>query len=53
MVVKIRSGELMVKELKHRTARTIELVALNPAYADRRLAAMDVLWVARIVWASQ
>src|SRR5215831_33124 len=53
VVVKIRSGELAVKELKRRTARKVELASLNPAHADRGLAAADVLWMARIVWASQ
>ena len=53
VVVKTRSGELVVKELKRRTARTIELTSLNPAHADRTLSAKNVLWMARIVWASQ
>ena len=53
VVVKTRSGEMMVKELKRRTAKTLELQSLNPAHADRTLAAADVEWIARIVWASQ
>ena len=53
VVVKTRSGEFVVKELKRRTARTIELTSLNPAHADRTLSAKNVLWMARIVWASQ
>ena len=53
VVVKTRSGELVVKELKRRAARTIELTSLNPAHADRTLSAKNVLWMARIVWASQ
>ena len=32
----------MVKELKRRTAKTLELQSLNPAHADRTLAAADV-----------
>jgi phage repressor protein C with HTH and peptisase S24 domain len=43
----------MVKELKRRTAKTLELQSLNPAHVDRTLAANDVEWIARIVWASQ
>ena len=43
----------MVKELKRRTAKTLELASLNPAHVDRTLAAGDVEWIARIVWASQ
>jgi phage repressor protein C with HTH and peptisase S24 domain len=53
VVVRTAGGEVMVKELKRRTARTLELQSLNPAHADRVLAADDVEWIARIVWASQ
>ena len=53
VVVKTRAGELMVKELKRRTAKTLELQSLNPGQVDRALAAGDVEWIARIVWASQ
>jgi phage repressor protein C with HTH and peptisase S24 domain len=53
VVVKTRSGEVMVKELKRRTAKTLELQSLNPSQVDRTLAAGDVEWIARIVWASQ
>ena len=53
VVVKTKSGEVTVKELKRRTAKALELQALNPGHADRTLAAGDVEWIARIVWASQ
>ncbi|HSV25721.1 MAG TPA: helix-turn-helix transcriptional regulator [Xanthobacteraceae bacterium] len=53
VVVKTKGGEVMAKELKRKTAKTLELKPLNPVHADRMLAAEDVLWVARIVWASQ
>jgi phage repressor protein C with HTH and peptisase S24 domain len=53
VVVKTRGGEVMAKELKRRTAKTIELKSLNAAHPDRTLAATDVLWIARILWASQ
>jgi phage repressor protein C with HTH and peptisase S24 domain len=53
VVVKTTGGEVMVKELKRRTAKTLELASLNPAPVDRTLAAGDVEWIARIVWASQ
>ncbi|WP_141382644.1 MULTISPECIES: S24 family peptidase [Nitrobacter] len=53
VVVKTRDGEVMVKELKRRTARTIELQSLNPSHANRTLPASEVEWIARIVWASQ
>jgi phage repressor protein C with HTH and peptisase S24 domain len=53
VIVMTRSGEMMVKELLRKTAKTLELKAVNPEQADRMLAAEDVLWVARILWASQ
>jgi phage repressor protein C with HTH and peptisase S24 domain len=53
VVVKTRSGEVMVKELKRRTAKALELQSLDPGHVERTLAAADVAWIARIVWASQ
>ena len=53
VVVKTKDGEVMVKELKRKTAKTIELKSLNADHRDRNLQAADVLWIARIVWASQ
>jgi phage repressor protein C with HTH and peptisase S24 domain len=53
VVVKTSDGEVMVKELKRRTTRTLELQSLNSAHADRTFDAADVEWIARIVWASQ
>jgi phage repressor protein C with HTH and peptisase S24 domain len=53
VVVKTSGGEVMVKELKRRTTKTLELQSLNPAHVDRTLNADDVEWIARIVWASQ
>jgi phage repressor protein C with HTH and peptisase S24 domain len=53
VVLKTSDGEVMVKELKRRTTKTLELAALNPAQADRALDADDVAWIARIVWVSQ
>src|SRR6266436_1935666 len=47
VVVKTTGGEVMVKELKRRTTKTLELQSLNPNHADQ------VAWIARIVWASQ
>jgi phage repressor protein C with HTH and peptisase S24 domain len=53
VVVKTTGGEVMVGELKRRTAKALELQALDPSQADRTLAATDIAWIARIVWASQ
>ncbi len=53
VVVKTKDGDVMAKELKRRTTKSIELRSLNQAHPDRQLAAGDVLWIVRIVWASQ
>ena len=53
VVVKTTGGEVMVKELKRRTTKIVELQSLNPSHPDRTLAPSEVEWIARIVWASQ
>ena len=53
VVVRTKDGEVMAKELKRRTAKSIELKSLNAQHPDRTLATADVLWIARILWASQ
>jgi len=46
-VVKTHDGAVMAKELKRRTAKSIELRSFNPTQAERTLAVDDVLWMAR------
>jgi phage repressor protein C with HTH and peptisase S24 domain len=53
VVVKTRDGEVMAKELKRKTAKTLELKSINAEHGDRVLSMADVLWIGRIVWASQ
>ncbi|MCP3461565.1 MULTISPECIES: helix-turn-helix transcriptional regulator [unclassified Bradyrhizobium] len=53
VVVKTRAGEMLVKALKRRTAKSLELQSLDGAQNERTLAVADVAWIARIVWASQ
>src|ERR1700682_6058088 len=53
VVVKTKDGEVMAKELKRKTTKSLELKSLNPEHPDRMLASKGVAWVARIVWASQ
>ena len=53
VVVKTRDGEVMVKELKRKNSKLVELKSLNSEHRDRTVPMSDVLWVARIVWASQ
>lgn len=53
VVVKTRKGEVMVKELKRHTAKQVELKSLNSEHPDRTIPHSDLVWIARIVWASQ
>jgi len=53
VVVRTKDGEVLAKELKRKTAKSIELKSLNAQHPDRTLAVADVLWIARILWASQ
>lgn len=53
VIVKTREGEVLAKELVRRTTRAVDLRSLNPEYEDRSLNAAEVLWIARIIWASQ
>jgi phage repressor protein C with HTH and peptisase S24 domain len=53
VLVKTRDGEVTAKELRRRTAKTLELKALDPEQPDRILAEEELAWIARIVWASQ
>ncbi|MBB4378610.1 MULTISPECIES: helix-turn-helix transcriptional regulator [unclassified Bradyrhizobium] len=53
VVVKTRAGEVMVATLGRRTAKALELQSLDASQAGRTMAASDVAWMARIMWASQ
>jgi phage repressor protein C with HTH and peptisase S24 domain len=53
VVVKTIDGEVMAKELKRQTAKTVELRSLNPEHIDIMLPTDRIAWIARIVWASQ
>jgi phage repressor protein C with HTH and peptisase S24 domain len=53
VVARTRDGAVMAKLLRRRTASRIELSSLNPAYPDLHFNAEEVLWMHRIIWASQ
>lgn len=53
VVVKTREGEVMAKVLLRQSARSIELMSLNPEHPNRSFDLADVEWIARIIWASQ
>jgi phage repressor protein C with HTH and peptisase S24 domain len=53
VVVKAREGEIMIGELRRRTAKTLEVSVFGASVNDRTIAAADVEWIARIVWVKQ
>jgi phage repressor protein C with HTH and peptisase S24 domain len=53
VVVRTLEGEVMAKVLRRQTAKTVELSSLNPDHPDRILAMVEIVSLARVVWASQ
>jgi phage repressor protein C with HTH and peptisase S24 domain len=53
VVVKTTDGEVLVKELRKKSQKNVELKSLNAEHKDRNLAMNEVMWIARVVWASQ
>jgi phage repressor protein C with HTH and peptisase S24 domain len=53
VVVRTTDGEVMAKQLVRRSARRIELKSLNPLHPDYAFELEKVVWMHRIVWASQ
>jgi phage repressor protein C with HTH and peptisase S24 domain len=53
IVVRTTSGEVMAKELKRRTAKSLELRSLSLDHPDRTIPTKDVAWMARVMWARQ
>jgi phage repressor protein C with HTH and peptisase S24 domain len=53
VVVKTASGEVMAKQLARQTAQRIELKSFNPAFESRDFSTSDVVFMHRIIWASQ
>jgi phage repressor protein C with HTH and peptisase S24 domain len=53
VVTRTTTGEVMAKELTRRSARKVELKSLNPAFPDYSFDLSQVMWMHRIVWASQ
>jgi phage repressor protein C with HTH and peptisase S24 domain len=53
VVVETVAGEVLIGELKRRTAKALELAPRDGNGQDRTLASDDVAWIARIVWTRQ
>lgn len=53
VVVRLHVGEVLAKELRRRTARTVELASLNPEHEDRTLNVGEIAWMVRVMWIRQ
>lgn len=53
VVVRLKSGETFAKVLRRRSASRVDLASINPAHPNLSIDASEVVWMARIVWASQ
>ena len=53
VVVETVAGEVLIGELKRRTAKALELAPRDGNGQDRTLASEEVAWIARIVWTRQ
>ena len=53
VVVRTVSGETLAKEVAAITAGSVTLASVNPAFEDRVLSRLDIVWMGRILWVSQ
>jgi phage repressor protein C with HTH and peptisase S24 domain len=53
VVVRTKRGEVMAKILQRQTSKAIELASFNPEHEVKTVPTDDVMWIARIIWASQ
>ncbi|HZF78014.1 MAG TPA: helix-turn-helix transcriptional regulator [Acetobacteraceae bacterium] len=53
VVVRTVKGEVMAKLLLRQSARRVELASLNPAHPNYGFDLPELVWMHRIVWASQ
>ena len=53
VVVKTKEGEVMVKQIARLTATRVELRSFNAEYEDRGFLLTDLVFMHRVVWASQ
>ena len=53
VLVRTKTGETLIKQLRRNTTDRLELTALSSHYDDYNLATEEIDWVARIIWVSQ
>ena len=53
VVIRTRSGDLMLRELVRQSAAKVELTTINRNGGDTVLDLSEIIWMSRIIWASQ
>jgi phage repressor protein C with HTH and peptisase S24 domain len=53
VIIKMAKGDILVRQLVRQTANKVEVRTFNPKHADRTFSREEILWIARIIWASQ
>ncbi|HUJ04341.1 MAG TPA: helix-turn-helix transcriptional regulator [Rhizomicrobium sp.] len=53
VVVKTHAGEVMLKQVGRLTSQRVELRSLNPEFEDRAFPMADIVFMHRVIWASQ
>ena len=53
VVVRTKTGEVMVKQLRRRSARRIDLASFNADHDDPTFLVDDIDWIARVIWSTQ
>ena len=53
VIVKLRSGEMLAREMLRKSGQKVELRSLNRGQANRTLNKKDIHWIARVLWVRQ
>ncbi|MBL0405706.1 helix-turn-helix transcriptional regulator [Microvirga aerilata] len=53
IVVCTTTGEILAKELKRRSAKTVEMTSLGKDQEDQVISTEEIVWAARVMWARQ
>ncbi len=53
VVVCTTNGEILAKELKRRSAKTVEMASFVKDQEDRVVPTEEIAWIARVMWARQ
>ncbi len=53
IVVCTTTGEILAKELKRRSAKTVEMTSLVKDQEDQVISTEEIAWAARVMWARQ